>query len=222
MLPNSYLFMLLTIFLQYNVFKAVGGVKGESNGEEVILKISDYMFTEQLQSNMTWTGKTKKQKRKISFKSFVEIYKIFFDLSKVADKNFNANDCHRVIVYKLLKNAYKKATADDDIEEELTNNVDNVQTMKDDDIFIVIPGDPPVDGKIVSQPSTSNWQNPQPYQPQYHQQVVNPQQYQTVQPVSGQQFRKIQQVPASQLTQNFSYKMGYVNMSQKWPKNNSK
>ncbi|XP_055306816.1 uncharacterized protein LOC129571072 [Sitodiplosis mosellana] len=170
----------------YKIFKSVGGETGTAVGEEVVQRICDYMFSEQLLSNMTWTGKCgQKERRKIAFKSFVQLIELFCNLGHAADNTFDKQECHRFFVYKVLKYAYKKSS--DENAQKKTTNVS--ETLSDDDIIIVVPGDPIADAPSLGQTSTSNQMSLHtPYK------QVNTQ-YQSFQPVSGQKYQIIQSTP---------------------------
>lgn len=112
------------------------------------------MFSKQLLSNMSWTGKSsQKEKKKISFKRFDQVIELISHLSNTADKAFKKSDCQRVLVYSVLKYAYRN-TADaaaghgnyKEEQEVVINESDvvhaeNAQLINSEDIFIVIPGD---------------------------------------------------------------------------------
>lgn len=167
----------LKSLFQYNTFKMVGGENGKSNGEEVVLQICNYMFSEQLLSNMTWTGKSgQKEKKKIAFKSFVQLIDLFYKLSNAADNTFDDKSCHRVFVYKVLKYAYKKTTDVENSNKAVVGLIEEAQTVRNDGPSIVGTADPtchtaagPSTGSQMA--DTSNLTNYQQYQTQ------NPTQY---------------------------------------------
>lgn len=172
---------------QYNTFKAVGGEQGNADGEVVIIRLCNYIFTEQLLSNVTWTGKCgKKDKKKISFKSFEQINDLICNLSNAADQKIDKNSYQQIIVYKVLKYAYKKTPVI-----ESGNKIEVVETVDEignDDIFIIVPNDANGAENTSSQVIATNSMNPSQHNVQYLPQ------YQVIQSVpSGQPFQSIQQ-----------------------------
>lgn len=173
-------------FFQYNIFKTVGGDGGKAEGEEVIIRICGYMFSEQLLSNMTWTGKCgKKEKKKIAFKSFEQIIQLFCNLSSAADKRFDQKDCHQVFVYKVLKYAYKKAPVTENVKEKSVETIEEVEV--DNEIIYVISDESTGAINTPCQAVSTNHMNSMPflqYQPPHRLQ------YQSVPSVSGQNYHQ--------------------------------
>lgn len=59
---------------------------------------------------MSWTGKSNAQKvRKIPFKMLKNIRALIFKLSHAAAANYTEKQCEKIIIYKVLKYAYKRA-----------------------------------------------------------------------------------------------------------------
>lgn len=59
---------------------------------------------------MSWTGKSNAQKvRKIPFNMLINIRALIFKLSHAAAANYTKKQCEKVIIYKVLKYAYKQA-----------------------------------------------------------------------------------------------------------------
>lgn len=72
------------------------------------------IFTEQFQTKMTWTGKTNiKGVKKIPLQSYKQIMDLICKLAKAADKSIDAKLSKDLVVYHVLKYAYRNSTADE-------------------------------------------------------------------------------------------------------------
>lgn len=86
---------------------------------------------------MTWTAKSGKEDKKISLKSFTQIIDLICDLSSAADNKIDKRDCQSILVYKVLKYAYKKAP-----EEESANGKSDDATNVSNDLTGTETGTP--------------------------------------------------------------------------------
>lgn len=96
------------------MLKGIGGESGKAMNEEVqkvyMRSICGGLLTEQLLSKMTWTGKTnKKDVKKIAFKEQKKITELIFGLAAAADSTIDRTLGKRLIIYEVLKYAYRKA-----------------------------------------------------------------------------------------------------------------
>lgn len=107
------------IFLQYNALKVVGGESGKLLDSEVqkgfMRSLCSNLFTDELKTKMTWTGKTNiKGVKKIALKTYKRTLRLIYKLAKAADKTINGE---KILVYSVLKYAYRHAKADDAIDD---------------------------------------------------------------------------------------------------------
>lgn len=111
----------LCSFLQYNAVKIVGGESGNPLDEEVqkvfMRSICGTILAEQFQTKMTWTGKTNiKTVRKIALKSHKKVVELIFLLAAAADKTIDSKKGKNLVIYEVLKNAYRKAIDDSHVD----------------------------------------------------------------------------------------------------------
>lgn len=143
---------------------------------------------------MTWTGKCGEVgQTKIRFRKFEQLVELLRNLGKGADKKFTAEKLHSVLVYKLLKYAYKKAPKKGGVKGELVETTESVEI--DDSFVIVLPSDD------SNTPNNAPFHTVHPYQLSNHQP-----QYQMIASTSGQHYQRVQPQLMPQLMQFSSKK----------------
>lgn len=103
--------------MQYNVLKHIGGESGRPLDAEVqkiyMRSVCDNIFAEQLQTKMTWTGKTNtKSVKKIALQNCKKVIELIYGLAAAADKTIDSKMGKNLIVYSVLKYAYRNAMVD--------------------------------------------------------------------------------------------------------------
>lgn len=71
-----------------------------------------------MKKNFTWTGKTKKGKRKIAFRRYKEIVNLIYAVVRRADSSYSMGTCKYDLTYRVLKYAAKPGDSDsEDVED---------------------------------------------------------------------------------------------------------
>lgn len=99
------------------MLKTIGGESGKPLDGEIqkiyMRSICDSIFAEQLQTKMTWTGKTNtKSVKKIALQDCKKITELIYGLAAAADRTIDIKIAKNLIVYSVLKYAYRNAKTD--------------------------------------------------------------------------------------------------------------
>lgn len=99
------------------MLKNIGGESRKPLDAEVqkiyMRSVCDNIFSEQFQTKMTWTGKTNnKSVKKIALQNYKRVLELIFELAAAADKTIDSKMGKNLIVYSVLKYAYRNATVE--------------------------------------------------------------------------------------------------------------
>lgn len=164
---------------QFDLFTIIGGKDGASDGVKLLKAIFGYLIEPQFLRTISWSGKgdPKTKEKKIRFEKFSEVVSLIHEVCSTADKKYTHFECHKSMVYKIFKTAYR-IKCDEDSNDTTRNELQNIGNIENIEV-IVINGDDQTNPQFLvapqEQPAT------------YSANVQHVQALQAAQPVSSMQ-----------------------------------
>lgn len=100
-------FFLFRFCFQGKILEKVGGIDGTADGMSTLKSIVSYIINPGFWSQISWTGRGKKDEKKIPLRRYVHLVNFVSVLCFKADETLTKKEVRRLFTYSLLKHAPK-------------------------------------------------------------------------------------------------------------------